>query len=161
MKTRPWLLLLLALTLLAACGPKENCAEAHNDDRTYRLHICTDKEKYDFGAPISITFTVTNISDEPLTLDGGDEPAMDIYVEGEHWSDEQGLTLDLTHVTLEPGKSRTLSWVWPTPRTDLKEISFPPDAFPPDASIGVDGIVIPRPGASSRTVWVDVYYRRP
>jgi hypothetical protein len=35
------LILALALTLLAACGPKENCAEAHNDDRTYRLQICT------------------------------------------------------------------------------------------------------------------------
>ena len=77
MKGKTWLLLILALApaLLAACGPRENCAESYDDGKTNLARICIDGEKYDFGEPIHITFTVTNISDEPLTLDGGDEPA--------------------------------------------------------------------------------------
>ncbi|HIP96942.1 MAG TPA: hypothetical protein EYH32_06990, partial [Anaerolineae bacterium] len=74
-KLLTWLSLSLALALLAACGPRENCAQSHDprDARTNRytrtLRICTDKKKYDFGEPVHITFTVTNISDETLEFD--------------------------------------------------------------------------------------------
>jgi len=152
------LLALLAACLLTACGPKENCAEAHNDDRTYRLGICTDKRKYDFGEPIHITFTVTNISDGTLKFDGGDKPALDIGIAQRYWSDGRELTPDLTQVTLEPGESRTIELVWPTPGTDLEEISFPPEGGL--TSIGVQGIVRPFPG-TDRAVGVYAYYRRP
>jgi hypothetical protein len=159
-KTCLLLILALALTLLAACGPKENCAEAHNDDRTYRLHMCTDKEKYDFGEPVSIIFTVTNVSDESLTLDGGDEPALDICIRSECWSEGQEMTPELTRVTLESGGSRAITWVWPTADTDLEALERD---SPPTSTVGglVFGSVIPWPDASPRSVWVSVVYRRP
>lgn len=163
MKRKIYLLCLLFLvpTFLAACGTRENCEVAHNDDRTYELHICIEKRKYDFPEPIHITFTVTNISDQPLTLDGGDKPALDIRVEGEHWSDGRELTSELTRVTLEPGESRVLNWVWPTSQTDLEELGRGFSPGPGMLSIGVDGIMIPLLNASRRTVWVYAYYRKP
>ncbi len=82
----------LTACFLAACGPKENCAQSHDPRNTRTLWICINGEKYDFAEPIHITFTVTNISDDPLTLDDGDKPAIDIRVEGEHWSDGRELT---------------------------------------------------------------------
>ena len=160
MNRNNWLLVILVLVLLAACGPRENCMAGHDPLSTHQMRICADKEKYDFGAPIHVTFTVTNISDQPLVLDGGDEAAIDINVKGEHWSSERELTPDLTRVTLDPGESRTLEWVWPTPQTDLEalRVSF---GEPGVLSIPVGGLVIPRPGASPGGVWVSAYYRRP
>ncbi len=172
MKGKTWLLLivvlasaLLAVCLLVACGgsaePEENCAEGHDPRNTRTLRICTDKVVYDFGEPVYITFTVTNVSDQSLTWDSGDRAAMDICVRDECWSDEQELTPDLTRVTLEPGESRTLEWVWPTVNTDLKALER---TFPPDTSTFgtfATGSGIPRPGASPRSVWVPITYRRP
>ena len=152
MKTKPWLLLLLALALalLAACGPRKNCAESYDDRKTNLARICTNKKEYDFGEPIYITFTVTNVSDEPLVLNGGEKAAIDIRVQGEHWSDGRELAPELTRVTLEPGESRTLEWVWPTARTDLEPLK---------RISGVYGIVRPLPG-TRRAVSVDVRYQR-
>jgi hypothetical protein len=156
-----FVLLALALPLLNACEPRENCAEGHDPLNTHQMRICADKKEYDFGVPISITFTVTNVSDEPLTLDGGDQPALDIDVWREHWSDGQELTPELTRVTLEPGESRTINWVWPTSQTDFRLLinSFPPEGG--RLTVRPLGTVIPLPGASPRAVWVDAYYRKP
>lgn len=174
MKTKPWLLLLLVIgpMLLAACllvacasgsaGPNENCAESYNDDETILARICTDKVVYDFGEPVYITFTLTSISDhQPLALDGDDGPALDIRVRGEHWSDGQELTPELTHVTLEPGESRTLNWVWPTPQTDLEALKH--DALPDAPTLGISarGIVARRPGAPEGVIKASVAYRVP
>jgi hypothetical protein len=150
-KGKYWLLLILAfaLALLVACGMQENCAEAHNDDRTYRLHVCTDREKYDFGETVYITFTVTNVSDQPVTLNGGDEPAIDIWVTRDQWSNGRELTLDLTRVTLELGESRTIEFSWPTPPTDLDSLTGYGAL-----TIGARGVVMPWPGADrSVRVW--------
>ena len=157
MKTKPWLLLLLALALalLTTCGPKQNCAESHDPRNTRTLRICTDKKKYDFGEPVHITFTVTNISDETLEFDGGDKPVIDIGIAQEYWSDGQELTPELTRVTLEPGESRTIELVWPTPRTDLEALSGYGALH-----ISVGGYVRPFPG-TDRVVGVDVHYRSP
>jgi hypothetical protein len=163
MRRKIYLLCLLFLvpTFLAACGPRENCAQSHDPRNTRTLRICIDKEKYDFPEPIHITFTVTNISDETIEFNGGDKPALDIRVEGEHWSDGRELTPELTRVTLEPGESRVLNWVWPTSQTDLEELGRGFSPGPGMLSIGVDGIVIPQPNASRRAVLVYAYYRYP
>lgn len=160
MKANPRLLLLLALalTLLGACGLRKNCEVIHDPRRTRTLRICTDKKKYDFGEPIHITFTVTNLSDETLEFNGGDKAALDIRVEGEHWSDGRELTPELTRMTLEPDESRALNWVWPTPGTDLKKVNPPPPEWGL-TSIYVFGLVTPRPGASRSAVGVTAYYR--
>lgn len=158
-KSRLLLLLALALALLTACGTRENCAVSHDPGRTRAFRICTDKRKYDFGEPIHITFTVTNISDETLEWNGGDEPAMDIRITPEHWSDEQELVPELTRMTLEPDESRTIKWVWPTPGTDLSEIGFPPEGG--STGISVFGTVRPLPGTEDGAVGVHAYYRRP
>ena len=155
------LLIVLASVLLAACGPRENCAQSHDPRNTRTLRICIDKKKYNFGEPIHITFTVTNISDEPFTLDGGDEPAIDIRVEGEHWSDGRELTSELTRVTLEPDESRVLNWVWPTSQTDLEELGRGFSPGPGMLSIAVSGTVKPLPRASRGAALVDAYYRKP
>jgi hypothetical protein len=151
-------LLALALPLLSACEPRENCAQAYND-RTYRLRICTDKREYDFGAPISITFTVTNFSDETLVLNGGGKPAMDIRVEDEYWSDEQEMTPELTRITLPPDGSHTITWVWPTSRTDLEALGHDFGELRL-ITISVFGIEFPIPGAEG-LIGLLVYYRAP
>ncbi|MCP4536057.1 MAG: hypothetical protein GY832_02825 [Chloroflexi bacterium] len=150
------LLTILALWLSDLLGLSKNCDVAHNDRKTYASQICTDKKKYDFGEPIHITFTVTNISDETLDFNGGDKPALDILVEGERWLDERELTSELAHVTLEPGESHILNWVWPTPQTDLE-----PFKSYPVPSIFVFGTEISHPGALEGDVWVQSYYRNP
>lgn len=148
-KYRLLLILALALALLVACGLQENCAEAHNDDRTYRLYVCTDKKKYDFGETVYSTFAVTNVSDQPVTLNGGDEPAIDIGITRDQWSDDRELTPDLTRVTLEPGESRTIEFAWPTVHTDLDSLTGYVTL-----TIGARGVAMPWPGADrSVRVW--------
>ncbi len=166
MNKKTWLLVVtlapvcLTACLLAAGEPRENCAESHDPRNTRTLQICTDKSEYDFGEPIYITFTVTNISDEPLVWNGGDEPAVDIHVEGEYWSDEQELIIELTQVTLQPGESHTIEWTWPTSQTDLEPLAN--DFLEEELlSIHIFGTEISHPGASGGAVWVKSYYRRP
>ncbi len=172
MNKKTWLrLIILAPALLISCllttcngsraEPEENCAEGYNDDKTYLSRICVDKAVYDFGEPVHISFVVTNVSDQPLTWDGGDSAAMDICVRDECWSDEQELALKLTYLTLEPNKSHIVEWVWPTTNTDLKALER---HFPPDTSTFgplVTGSSIPRPGASPRSIWTPIVYHRP
>ena len=162
-KLLTWLSLALALALLTTCGPKQNCAESHNDDRTRRSRICTNKKKYDFGEPIYITFTVTNVSDEPLVLNGGEKAAIDIRVQGEHWSDKQELTPETTRVTLEPGESRTIQWVWPTHDTDLEAVKRGFAGAPEAGLVGICmfGVVRPLPWYGRGVVGVYAYYRYP
>ena len=85
--------------------------------------MCTDKQKYQFGEPIHITFTIKNISGDvnqkhsrSLKFGNGTGPAMDICDPWRYacWSDEQNLTEDDKHFVLRFGESRTLTWTWPT-----------------------------------------------
>ncbi len=167
MNKKTWLLVIaLAPVFLTACllasEPRENCAESHDPRNTRTLRICTDndfRDMYEFGDPVHITFTVTNISDERLVLDGGDKPALDICIRRECWSDRQELTPKLTRVTLKPGESRILTWTWPTTDTDwdamtgASELTF--------WSFHVNGVAIHLPGASERVVWVIFNYNMP
>ncbi len=136
-----WLPIILILIFLICCIPmarvgfelwRPNCETTYNGERTIRSQICTNKKSYDFGEPIYITFTITNVSREPQVLDGGDRSAVDIEIGyedydarkyiNEYWSDDKELTPELTRITLKPGESYTLKWVWPTPRTNMEAL---------------------------------------
>lgn len=158
-KTR-CLLIVAAVLLLTACDQsKENCEQKDGPEHTWQAKICTDDDRYDFGEPIRITLTVANVSNQPLTLEGGDRPALDIRVQGQNWSDGKELTPDLTRVSLEPGESRTLEWVWPTPATDLEALEGLL-VEQSQLSIGVYGLLATGSGPPE-TVWVYAYYRAP
>ena len=153
------LLLVSVPMLLSACGPRKNCAESHDPRNTRTLQICTDKKSYDFGEPVHITFTVTNISTETLEFNGGDKAVIDIRIAPEQWSDERELTPAPTQMTLEPDESRTIEWVWPTPEVDIQEFRGHFPEFGP-LTFQAFGIVRPRPG-TRRSVWMSIAYRRP
>ncbi len=163
MNKKTWLLVVtLAPVFLTACllasEPRENCAESHDPRNTRTLRICTDndfRDMYEFGESVYITFTVTNISDERLVLDGGDKPALDICILRECWSDRQELTPKLTRVTLEPGESRILTWTWPTTDIDRDEMINDYGAGELTFwSFHAHGVEIPLPGATKSGVHV-------
>ena len=98
------------------------------------MQLCTDKRKYQFGETVQIQWQIRNISNEVLTLDGGEDPAMDIYAanwlpvseEGgadhyaeEHWSDTHAYE---TQIQLEPGETYLIEWQWPTAHTNLATV---------------------------------------
>lgn len=98
------------------------------------LQLCTDKRKYQFGETVQIQWQIRNISNKVLTLDGGEDPAMDIYAanwlpaseEGgadryveEHWSDTHAYE---TQIQLEPGETYLIEWQWPTVHTNLEAV---------------------------------------
>ena len=164
MKKCLWLpVAILVLASLPACGPREHCGESHDSKYTRTLKICTDKETYDCGEPIHITFTITNVSSEDLVLDGGDEPALDIffYVEGYEvsWSDGQDHTSDLTVVTLAPRETRTISWVWPVSEEEWETLGCADRPIWDALHIGVDAIVRHVPGELGAGPYVNIRYR--
>ena len=94
--------------------------------------MCTDKQKYQFGEPIHVTFTIKNISGDadqqysgPLEFGNGVDPAMDICEPWEHtcWSDRQTLTEDDKHFVLKLRESRTLTWTWPATPEQLDRVT--------------------------------------
>jgi len=128
------LLLLASLTLLlSACslfsGP--NC-DSGIEDRSGNLAtgrkqahaiiatLCTDRTDYNKGDTVHITFTVKNLLDEQIVLDGGQRPVMDICISAapclSHYQPE---IAQLTRLALEPGQSHTIQWDWPTPGVDM------------------------------------------
>ncbi len=44
--------------------------------------LCTDKAQYDQGDIVHITFTVKNLLEEQIVLDGGQRPVMDVCAGG-------------------------------------------------------------------------------
>lgn len=119
-----------------ALVPTENmlsgrCAGEQRSAGDLELQICTDKREYQFGETVQIQWQIRNISNKVLTLDGGEDPAMDIYAanwlpaseEGgadqyveEHWSDTHAYE---TQIQLEPGETYLIEWQWPTAHTNL------------------------------------------
>ena len=153
----------LVLACVLISWPKEHCAEDHDPGYTLPAKICTDKETYDCGEPTRITFTITNVSGEDIVLDGGREPALDliVYFDNEeiHWSDGQDHTSDLTVVTLAPGETRTISWVWPVSEAEWEALGCADRATWDLLHATVAGTVRPLPGASRRGPQVNIRYR--
>jgi len=119
--------------------PTENklsgrCAGEQRSAGDLELQLCTDKRKYQFGETVQIQWQIRNISNKVLTLDGGEDSAMDIYAanwlpaseEGEadryveeHWSDTHAYE---TQIQLEPGETYSIEWQWPTAHTNLAAV---------------------------------------
>ena len=126
-----WIGLLIAVLVCAVAGgvlwwrqqhPQPYCSVSQDGSRTREYTMCTDKQKYQFGEPIHITFTIKNISRgtglqkySSMEFGNGTGPAMDICDPWQHacWSDERTLTEEDKHFMLKLGESRTLTWTWP------------------------------------------------
>jgi len=128
------------------------CAGGLRSAGDLAMQICTDKTgDYQYGETIHVRWMITNVSEERVVFDGGDEAAMDIRIAGERWSDGQELTPELTRLVLEPGESHMIEWDWPTPQTDLdallEELAWE-DPIKGDtvALINVHGDYMRRPG---------------
>ena len=67
---------------------------------------------YKEGETVEVTFTINNISKEPLLLEREDELVQDLilssYPVERHWSDETGEGVH--ELYLEPGESSTIEW---------------------------------------------------
>ena len=77
--------------------------------------VTTDKSAYQVGQPVQLTFTETNVSNEPVTVNDG--PSIDGFTVTQNgqatWESNAGNTWpNIQVVTLEPGKSLTETATW-------------------------------------------------
>ncbi len=87
--------------------------------------LCTDKDQYSEGDTVHITFSVKNLLDEPIVMDGGQQPVMDIcrWLEEDHClSQTQAADQRLVHLVLEPGQIHTLEWAWLPSAAEMAQI---------------------------------------
>lgn len=155
-----WVWVLLLLGTLVACGggeQKSYCEDSQDPSGVLQMHICTDGFRYDFGDAVQITFSVTNISGAAVTLDGGQEPAVDIRAENDLWSTAGEA---VTVLTLEPQQTHTVEWTWPAAETDLDAISQNLGQGPAEITIGVKGLVF-TPAGTLTSAPINAYYRYP
>jgi hypothetical protein len=128
-----FLALLSLAHLLSACSSGSNCDSGIERQRgnvvTGKMGrdatiatLCVDKTDYNKGDIVHITFTVKNALDEPIVLDGGQQPAMDIcFSYAPCLSHYQPDIAQLTRLELGPGQSHTIQWDWPTPEVDMSK----------------------------------------
>lgn len=139
-RKRIWISLLVGMLVCVVAGggvwwrrqhPQSYCEVSPNGGHTIEYRMCIDKNEYQFGESIHVTFTIKNINDDvdqpdfgPLEFGNGTGPAMDICDPWQHacWSDERTLTEDDKHFVLELWESRTLTWTWPTTTAHLDYI---------------------------------------
>ncbi len=143
--------------VLVACKPKAPAAQCLTDtiDLTeLKYALCTDKATYQYGEPVQISFTLTNMANKAETLDGGDKPAIDIRHQGyRYWSEENQSTA-ATKITLEAGSVYTIEWRWIPEQAFLTKL-FP--KWPAPSSVFFDGIVRYEPD-DERLYWFSVKY---
>jgi len=139
-KTSLWLLLAclgLVLLLAAGCIPQPpssnqspNCNSGQEDRPDNSITgqkggtatigtICSDKERYQSGETVHFTMTVKNALDEPIVLDGGLSPVMDIETERDHNYRSNYPPPVPTRIELQPGQIYTITWDWPLPDVDV------------------------------------------
>jgi len=133
MKTPFLFLALLSLVfLLGACSASNctsvtvrrsgNLATGRKPADATTTTLCTDKTDYNKGDLVHITFTVKNLLDEQMVLDGGQQPVMDLCVSyAPCLSHYQAGIAQLTHLELAPGQSYTIQWDWPPPNVDMNK----------------------------------------
>jgi hypothetical protein len=137
-KTIASMLLFLALAVVLSACSTSNCNSGKEGrpgnfitgqkpaDVTLAT-LCTDRTDYNQGDTVHITFTVKNLLDEQIVLDGGQQPVMDICVGAapclSHYQPEIS---QLTRLVLEAGQSHTIQWDWPPPDVDMDKSIHPP-----------------------------------
>jgi hypothetical protein len=132
-KTIASLLMLLALAVVLSACSTSNCNSGKEGrpgnfitgrkpaDVTLAT-LCTDKTGYNKGDIAHITFTVKNLLDEQIVLDGGQQPVMDICVSyAPCLSHYQPDIAQLTRLELGPGQSHIIQWDWPTSEVDMSK----------------------------------------
>jgi hypothetical protein len=77
--------------------------------------LLTDRAVYEAGQPIRFTFTETNTSDQPVTIEDG--PSLDGFTVTQNdspvWRSNAGINpMYVVAETLQPGQSRTLTATW-------------------------------------------------
>jgi len=132
-KTIASMLMFLALiVVLSACSASNctsvtvrrsgNLATGRKPADATTTTLCTDKTDYNKGDLVHITFTVKNLLDEQMVLDGGQQPVMDLCVSyAPCLSHYQAGIAQLTHLELAPGQSYTIQWDWPPPNVDMNK----------------------------------------
>src|ERR1700728_1735294 len=78
-------------------------------------NVTTDKSTYQVGQPVQLTFTETNVSDQPVTVDNG--PSIDgfnVSLNGAAiWQSNSGINpQNIRQVTLQPNQSLTETGTW-------------------------------------------------
>ncbi len=139
--TRSLLLISLLAVLLNACSllSSPNCASGREQipDNVItgrqggvgtEATLCTDKEQYNEGDTVHITLTVKNAYHEPIVLDGGQQPVMDICrslsLEDYCLSQTQAADQRLVHLVLEPRQTQTLEWEWLPSKAEIGQIGL-------------------------------------
>jgi hypothetical protein len=131
------LMFLALIVALSACSTSNcksgteirsgNLATGRKQADAITATICTDKTDYNQGDTVHITFTVKNLLDEQIVLDGGQQPVMDICVGAAPClSHYQPAIAQFTRLVLEAGQSHTIQWDWPPPDVDMDKSILPP-----------------------------------
>lgn len=100
------------LFLIYACNPLRGPVVDERDDGKIMGTLIASRGKYNVGEMVEVTFTIENISNEPLILEREDAFVQDIILASilteRRWSDEVGEGFQSLY--LEPGESSTLEW---------------------------------------------------
>jgi hypothetical protein len=103
---------IIALFLICACNPLRGPVVDERDDGKILGTLIVSCGKYNVGEMVEVTFTIENISNEPLLLEREDAFVQDIILAStlteRRWSDEVGEGFQALY--LEPGESSKLEW---------------------------------------------------
>lgn len=105
-------ILILALFLICACNSLRGPVVAEKDDGQILAIVVANRGIYKEGETVEVTFTIKNISNEPLLLEREDALVQDLWLSSypveRYWSDETGEGFH--ELYLEPGESSTIEW---------------------------------------------------
>lgn len=103
---------LIALFLICACNPLRGSVVDERDDGEIPGTLIVSRGKYNEGETVEVSFTIENISNEPVLLSRDDGLVQDLllysYPLERRWSDEVGEAL--LELKLDPGESSTIEW---------------------------------------------------
>jgi hypothetical protein len=103
---------IIALFLICACSPLRGPVIDERDDGKILGTLIVSRGKYNVGEMVDVTFTIENISNDPVLLSRDDGLVQDIILSStlteRRWSEEAGI--GFTKLYLEPGETSILEW---------------------------------------------------
>lgn len=103
---------IIALFLICACNPLRGPVVDERDDGEILGTLIVSRGRYKEGETVEVTFTIENISNEPILLSRDDSHIQDLIIFNfpaeRRWSDEVGEAL--LELKLDPGESSTIEW---------------------------------------------------